>query len=75
MQAATEQLSDEETAALYDRFVKAREATIIEEIRRVCGLTALPAPASGEAEEDEVAADVEADLAPTNGAAVVGVHF
>jgi len=55
--------------------VKAREATIIEEIRRVCGLTALPAPASGEAEEDEVAADVEADLAPTNGAAVVGVHF
>jgi hypothetical protein len=63
MQSATEQLSNDQAKALYDRFVQARETTIIEDIRRVCGVTLLPAATAVEAEEDEVAADIEADIA------------
>src|SRR3954469_10498695 len=40
MQQATEELSDEELASLYERFLMAREAAIINEIRRACGITA-----------------------------------
>jgi hypothetical protein len=63
MQSATEQLNDEEAAALYDRFLDAREATIIAEIRRVCGITAA-APEMAAISPDEVAADVESEPAP-----------
>jgi hypothetical protein len=40
MQQATEDLSDEELAALYERFLVAREAAIINETRSACGITA-----------------------------------
>ena len=43
--------------------MQAREATIIEEIRRVCGVTAIEAREASDAEADEVAADIEADVA------------
>jgi len=69
MQSATDQLSNEESAALYDRFAQAREAAIVEEIRRVCGVHAIPSSAQEEVAEDaddDVAADVEADLQPAD---------
>jgi hypothetical protein len=56
---ATETLTDEEVAELYDRFVRAREQAIIAEVRQVCGieLGALPTPAEDEP-VDELAPDL-----------------
>jgi hypothetical protein len=64
MQSTTDQLSNDEATACYDRFVQAREATMVEEIRRVCGVTAMAAPEAEDADADDVAADIEADVAP-----------
>lgn len=61
LQSATEQLPTDEAAALYDRFLDAREATIIAEVRRVCGIST-SVPAMAEASPDELAADTEAEL-------------
>jgi len=66
LQAATEELPTREAAAVYERFVQAREAAMIDEIRRVCGIVAIPAGARAEAEADEVAADIQADSAQTD---------
>jgi hypothetical protein len=66
LQAATEELPKHEAAVLYERFAQAREAAMIDEIRRVCGIVAIPAGARTEAEADEVAADIEADSAQTD---------
>ena len=64
LQAAGEDLSDEEVADLYSRFVQARQAAMIEEIRAACGITEAPAGAAEEEEPDEAAADVKAGTAP-----------
>src|SRR5207237_9914245 len=56
---ATEKHSSGETAVRYERFVQAREAAIIEEIRSVCGIEAIEANAA--VEPDEAAADIRAD--------------
>ena len=57
--AATDDLDNQLVARLYNGFVEAREATIIKEIRRVCGITEVVAVE--EEEPDEVAEDIAAD--------------
>jgi len=65
LEAALEELPDEQVEELYQRFVQGRQAAIIEEIRRVCGITPTPGVAEEEGEDDEVAADVAAATAPS----------
>lgn len=59
MEAALEDPADGQVEDLYQRFVRERQATIIDEIRRVCGITPEPLGAEGESDEDEVAADIK----------------
>jgi hypothetical protein len=64
MSAALDDLSNEDAASVYERFVEARPAALVVEIWRACGITA---PAAGRVEEvdlDEVAADVKDGTAP-----------
>lgn len=65
LQAALEQSTDTEVAELHGRFVHARQAAMIDEIRRVCGITATPAGAAVEDEPEEAAADVQDGTAPS----------
>jgi hypothetical protein len=58
--AALEELPDAESAALYGRFLQAREAAMIEEIRRACGISTSPATGPEDTEPDDVAADIKA---------------
>lgn len=59
MDEAAETLSKEACAALYDRFMRAREQAIIVEIRRVCGIEVTVYPSSSDLEpQDEVAPDL-----------------
>jgi hypothetical protein len=58
MEKAGETTGNEEVADLYGRFLQAREAAMIDEIRRACGIT--PVKAEGPVETDEVAADIQA---------------
>jgi hypothetical protein len=60
MEQATETLTGDEAADLYDRFVRAREQAIIAEIRDVCGIEVVDVgiPAVVEEPVDEVAPDV-----------------
>ncbi len=60
---AAETLADEPAAQLYERFLQARQAALIAEIRRACGITAGTEPIEHQ-EPDELAADVEAGTAP-----------
>lgn len=63
MKRGVERLTAEETAELYQQFVREREKEIISEVRRVCGITATGEPLTeAELEVDEVAADVEAEI-------------
>jgi hypothetical protein len=57
---AAEALPDGEAAQLYERFLQARQAALIEEIRRACGITASAEPAEHQ-EPDELAADLKAN--------------
>ncbi|MGI9020090.1 MAG: GmrSD restriction endonuclease domain-containing protein [Solirubrobacterales bacterium] len=66
VEAALEDVPDDELADLYERFAHGRQAAMIEEIRRVCGITAV-SPDTPEADEpDEVAADVKAGTSPSD---------
>jgi len=58
LQAAPESLDEAELDALYQDFVRARQAAIIAEIRRVCGISSAPL-STDEAFEEEIAADVK----------------
>jgi hypothetical protein len=58
MEQAGETTADEEVADLYQRFLQAREAAMIEEIRKACGIA--PVKGEGPVETDEPAADIEA---------------
>ncbi len=60
---ATETLSNDEAAELYERFLQARQTALVEEIRRACGITA-STEAVEETEPDDLAADVKAGIAP-----------
>jgi len=63
LRQATEDLTNEHAAQLYEQFLQARQAAMIDEIRRACGIApAVETP--GDVEPDEVAADVEEGAAP-----------
>ncbi len=60
IRAATESLTHEQASDTYDRFLQAREAAMILEIRRACGLTAAATGTREDAAPDDVAADIQA---------------
>jgi hypothetical protein len=57
---AVEDLPNDEAADLYGRFLRAREAAMIEEIRRACGITLVTDDVIEDASPDELAEDVSA---------------
>jgi hypothetical protein len=61
MREAVEQLSNNRAIALYERFVQARGAAIIGEIRRACGIAETSDAEPADLEPDEVAADLQMD--------------
>ena len=65
LQDGLEELPDGEVETLYDRFVQARQAAIIEEIRKACGITAPPLDVGEEYQADDVAADIRDGTAPS----------
>jgi hypothetical protein len=60
LQLALEALPDADADELYCRFLQAREATMIQEIRDACGITHAPVAFAEDAVPDDVAADVKA---------------
>jgi hypothetical protein len=64
--AALEELPNSEAADLYGRFLHAREAAMIEEIRRACGISATTTNVTEDVEPDDVAADVKAGASPSD---------
>lgn len=63
--AALDDLSNDDLTDLYERFLQAREAAMIGEIRRACGITETPSDAAEEFQaDDDVAADVRDGTAP-----------
>lgn len=56
----TDDLSNAEAAAVYHEFVRAREAAMIDEIRRACGIETVLDNSDDAGAPDEVAADVSA---------------
>jgi hypothetical protein len=58
MQAATEAPTNKQAANVYERFLRAREAAMIQEIRRACGITAATTGTGEDAVADDVAADI-----------------
>jgi len=64
MHSALEALPNDEAASVYQNFLRAREAAIIEEIRRACGIALVPVGVTEEMEPDEVAADVKSGTEP-----------
>lgn len=64
MHVAREDLTAAEVAELLSRFTQDRQAAMIDEIRRVCGITFAPAGRVEEDQPDEVAADVQAGTSP-----------
>jgi hypothetical protein len=62
MEQSEETTTDKEIADLYERFLRAREAAMIEEIRKACGIT--PTADEGGLEIDEPAADIQAGESP-----------
>ena len=58
--AATDDLDNQSVARLYERFLRAREATMIKEIRRVCGIAEITEGEVAEEAADEVAEDIAA---------------
>jgi hypothetical protein len=62
---ASERIPDEAAIDLYSLVVRAREAAMIEEIRRACGIMAVHLLNEADVEPDEVAADVGVDAVPS----------
>jgi hypothetical protein len=58
--AAVDTLSDSDLANLHGRWLQAREAAMIQEIRRVCGITQLATLGDEDAIPDDVAEDLSA---------------
>jgi hypothetical protein len=63
MRAALDGLPAEEVDALHQNFIQGRQAAIVAEIRKVCGISSAPLVADDRLEEDEVAADVKEETA------------
>jgi Protein of unknown function DUF262 len=59
LEAGREDLPDSEAADLYEQFILARQAEIIEEIRRACGIEAVSPTTGDEMVADEIAADLK----------------
>jgi hypothetical protein len=64
MQQASEELPNEALAALYERFLEARESAILEEIRSACGIRTASRPVEEELGAEDIAADVRDGLGP-----------
>jgi len=65
MEAASEELTNDELEAVYAAFSAARQAAMIQEIRRACGVAAAPIDTSDQGDEpDEVASDISSGNAP-----------
>ena len=60
VRVATEALTHQQALEIYDRFLRAREAAMIQEIRRACGIGAV-ATGAEETGPDDFAADIQAD--------------
>jgi hypothetical protein len=60
IRTATEALTYQQAAAIYAYFLQAREAAIIQEIRRACGITAATMGTREDAVPDAAAADIQA---------------
>ena len=60
MSAATEKLPNEEVADIYGQWLKHREAEMIQEIRRVCGVESVDSSMADDLVTDDVAEDVAA---------------
>lgn len=56
---AIEELPDAHAAELYEQFIKAREAAMIREIRRACGIASVRTVTADDSTPDDLAADVE----------------
>jgi hypothetical protein len=63
MNSAQKVMDKSALASTYGRFLVAREAAMIGEIRRVCGIYATPDDIQANVEPDEVAADIAERLA------------
>ena len=61
---AVEDLPNDQASQLYERFVRDREAALVAEIRRACGISTASSHLSEDDETDDVAADVKAATAP-----------
>ena len=64
--AALEDLTNDEAADVYGRFLQAREAEIIQEIRRVCGVAEDQVHVEADTEPDDVAGDIKAGASPSD---------
>jgi hypothetical protein len=64
IKAAAERLTAEQALDVYQRFLQAREASMIEEVRRACGITPAATGTREETVPDEVAEDVQAGAGP-----------
>lgn len=64
---ASEALPNNEVADLYERFLQARQAALVAEVRRACGITATTTEVAESLNTDELAADLRAAIAPPLG--------
>jgi hypothetical protein len=64
IRTATEVLTDQQATEIYQRFLQAREAAMIGEIRSACGIIPRAAGTSEDAVPDEVAEDIMAGAGP-----------
>jgi Protein of unknown function DUF262 len=60
IRAASEALTHQQTVDIYQRFLQAREAAMIQEIRRACGIPVVALDAPHDSVPDDVAADIQA---------------
>jgi hypothetical protein len=62
MADAAENTDNEEAAEMYERFLQKRQAALIKEIRRACGITVVSAEPAEEVELEDLAADAKAGV-------------
>jgi hypothetical protein len=66
IRAATERLTRERALDVYQHFLQAREAAMIAEVRRACGITPAAGGTKEETVPDEVAEDIQAGAGPAD---------
>lgn len=65
LNSAIEAIPNDQAADVYSSFLRAREAVMIRDIRRACGITEAPVGVEHNIEPDDFAADVSAGSAPS----------